>query len=155
LAGASDTPTKSASAEIYNPATDAWINTFGPMTSMRAQQQAVLLPDGKVLVAGGNTDFNGVTDGLTAELFDPNAGLETPISIVLVPSSTFVGGTFQFNFTATPGQSFTVWSTADISTPFSSWTSLGPVTETSSGHFHFSDSQAASLERKFYRVVSP
>jgi N-acetylneuraminic acid mutarotase len=142
-----------AAAEIYNPMTDTWTNTFGPMTSLRALQPAVRLPDGKVLVAGGNSDELSEDNGLTAELFDPNAGVAAPL--VLVPEATFSGGSFQFDFTGTPGQSFTVWSTTDISAPFSSWTSLGPVTETSPGHFEFSDAQAASLSHQFYRVTSP
>ena len=154
LAGAGgNNPTISASAEIYDPATDTWTNTFGPMTSLRAQQQAVLLPSGKVLVAGGNNDELTGDIGLTAELFDPNAGVAAPL--VLVPEATFSGGSFQFDFTATPGQSFTVWSTTNISAPFNSWTSLGPVTEVSPGHFKFSDAQAASLSHQFYRVTSP
>jgi N-acetylneuraminic acid mutarotase len=144
-----------AAAEIYNPTTDTWTNTFGPMTSLRALQPAVRLPDGKVLVAGGNSDELSEDNGLTAELFNPTAGGGTPPSIILVPSPTLTDGAFEINFTAAPGQSFTVWSTTDISAPFNSWTSLGPVTEVSPGHFKFSDAQATSLSHQFYRVTSP
>ncbi|HET7624537.1 MAG TPA: kelch repeat-containing protein [Verrucomicrobiae bacterium] len=156
LAGAGgNNPAKSASAEIYDPATDTWTNTFGPMTSIRAQQQAVRLPNGKVLVAGGNSEEWTGDIGITAELFDPNAGGGTSPSIVLVPSPTFTGGAFEFNFTATAGQTFTVWSTTNISKPFDEWTSLGPVIEVSPGIYQFSDSQAASLKNRFYRISKP
>ena len=141
------------SAQLFNPADGTWTDTLGPMTSPRSQHQAVLLPDGQVLVAGGDSDLTGTNLGITTELFDPSAG--TTPAIVLIPSGTISGGSFSFDFTGAPGQQFTVWSTADISAPFSSWTSLGPVTETSSGHYQFSDSQAASLAQRFYRVTSP
>jgi hypothetical protein len=84
-----------------------------------------------------------------------NATVGTAPAIILVPSATLSDGVFQFSFTATPGQQFTVWSAADVSAPFSSWTSLGAVTEDSPGHFQFSDAQAASLSHRFYRVTSP
>jgi hypothetical protein len=143
------------SAQLFNPADGSWTDTFGPMTSPRSQHQAVLLPDGRVLVAGGNTDLTGVASGVTAELFNPNIGVSIPPSIVLLPSPTLSGGAFEFNFTAAAGQSFTVWSTEDIAEPFSNWTSLGAVTEISPGNYQFTDSQAASLSHRFYRVAGP
>ena len=57
-------------AELYDPATGSWTATGSLLTS-RATHTATLLPDGKVLVAGG---FNA--PGLTletAELYDPNS----------------------------------------------------------------------------------
>jgi hypothetical protein len=144
---------ESPSAELFDSTIGTWTNTYGPMTSGRSQQQAVLLGDGRVLVVGGDVDFTGVHLGITTELFNPNAG--TTPQIVLVPSAIFSGGSFQFDFTASPGESYTVRSTTNISRPFSSWTSLGPVTEMSAGHFHFSNSQAVSLKQRFYRVISP
>ncbi len=156
LAGAGgNNPTTTVSAEIYNPTNDTWVNTFGPMTSLRAQQQAVRLPDGRVLIAGGNSDYLGGDNGLTSELFDPSVGTGTMLSIILVPSPTFIVGAFQFNFTAQPGQQFTVWSTTDISIPFQNWTSLGQATETSSGNYEFSDAQAGGVSQRYYRVTSP
>jgi hypothetical protein len=52
-----------ASAEIYDPATDTWTTT-GSMHFGRFAHTATSLPDGRVLVAGG--DKNG-----SAELYDP------------------------------------------------------------------------------------
>lgn len=61
------------SAEIYNPSTGKWTVT-GPMVKARAEFIAVLLPNGKVLVAGGCTsyDVNGCLAVTTAaELYNP------------------------------------------------------------------------------------
>jgi N-acetylneuraminic acid mutarotase len=64
-----------ATAELYDPGSGSWTAT-GSMTGGRVLHTATLLPDGKVLVAGG-------ADGLTetsvnalasAELYDPSTG---------------------------------------------------------------------------------
>ena len=68
-----------ASAELYDPATDAW-SPAGALNTRRSLHAAVLLQDGKVLVAGGRTcnappptacDFNFRSDA--AEVYDPAA----------------------------------------------------------------------------------
>jgi N-acetylneuraminic acid mutarotase len=61
-----------ASAELYDPATGRWEMT-GPLTTgPRNLAAGVLLPNGKVLLAGG---FNNALDALAgAELFDPPTG---------------------------------------------------------------------------------
>lgn len=58
------------SAEIYNPATNAFSAT-GAMTTPRINHSATLLPNGKVLIAGGS---NGTTELGTAEIYDPATG---------------------------------------------------------------------------------
>ena len=65
------------SAEIYNPANGTWTLT-GSMGKGRAEFIATLLPNGKVLVAGGCTAYN--TNGCTsvtaaAEIYNPATGL--------------------------------------------------------------------------------
>ena len=78
----------SASAEIYDPSTGKWTPT-GSMHSPRAQHTAVLLLDGRVLVAGGiclggptgkrcpptfSPDLDPSGAVATAELYDPRTG---------------------------------------------------------------------------------
>jgi N-acetylneuraminic acid mutarotase len=62
--------TQLASAEIYDPSTDAW-TPISDMSVARVEHTATALPDGKVLVAGG---ANEDTYWFTSEVFDPKTG---------------------------------------------------------------------------------
>ncbi len=64
-------------------------------------------------------------------------------------------GAFQFSFTNTPGATFTAWASTNVALPLSNWTSLGYVTEISSGQYQFTDLQATTNARRYYRVSSP
>ena len=78
VAGGADSPylpfVVHASAELYDPAAGTWSYT-GPMKAKRIKHTATLLPNGKVLVAGGD-DGSGSASGVyaSAELYDPAAG---------------------------------------------------------------------------------
>ncbi len=65
-----------ASAELYDPSTNAWTAT-APMSAPRALASATVLRDGRVLVAGGTTKF-GQWETATAELYDPATGTWSP-----------------------------------------------------------------------------
>ncbi len=56
-------------AEIYDPVTGVFTPTTGTMNVARAGHQAVLLPDGTVLIVGG-----AFSSGTVAELFNPATG---------------------------------------------------------------------------------
>ena len=60
-----------AQAELYDPKTNVWTLT-GSMNYARAEHTASILPNGKVLVAGGD---NSTTESMnSAELYDPLTG---------------------------------------------------------------------------------
>ncbi len=59
-------------AELFDPSTGTWTPT-GSMTTGRAFATATLLPNGKVLVAGGVISSDG-TLAKSAELYDPATG---------------------------------------------------------------------------------
>jgi hypothetical protein len=72
FAGGHDAADPTASAELYEPAGNGGAGAFRPTGSMatgRAGPMAALLPDGRVLVAGGGVAY-GINDA-SAELFDP------------------------------------------------------------------------------------
>jgi N-acetylneuraminic acid mutarotase len=56
---------------LYNPSTGTWSQTTGSLATQRDSAAAVLLPNGKVLIAGG-VNFGGYTTG--AEIYDPSTG---------------------------------------------------------------------------------
>jgi uncharacterized protein (TIGR03437 family) len=69
---ASFRPMLQNTAELYDPATNAWTLT-GEMTTPRVTHSTTLLADGKVLVTGGSSD--GATTVLPqCELYDPATG---------------------------------------------------------------------------------
>ena len=62
-----------STAEIYDPATDTFTPT-GSMSSARGNHAAALLPDGRVLISGGDGN-DPAAPPLGTEIFDPASGL--------------------------------------------------------------------------------
>ena len=69
-------------AELYDPVASTFTALTATMTSVRDQHTATLLPNGKVLIAGGQNNANG--NGLnTAELYDPVASTFTALTATM------------------------------------------------------------------------
>jgi hypothetical protein len=73
----------------------------------------------------------------------------------VVRGTRLVNGNFQLSLTYATGTSFTAVMSSNITTALSNWTVLGSVTEVSSGQYQFTDTQAPTQPRRFYRVRSP
>jgi len=89
-----------ASAEVYNPATGTWTAT-STMTTASDSHTATLLPNGKVLVAGGEKLVNGTFIALaSAELYTPDALPDFVVTgITLTPASPGINTAFTANVT--------------------------------------------------------
>jgi hypothetical protein len=82
-------------AELWDPATEAWTT----MASMRVKRvyhsTAILLPDGRVLSAGGTAGTNGVVNNRDAEIYSPPYLFKGPRpTITAAPTSVGYGQTF-------------------------------------------------------------
>ncbi|GAB3145589.1 hypothetical protein GCM10027258_36310 [Amycolatopsis stemonae] len=85
------TPWALATAELYDPATGSWTPT-GSLGQSRHGHSATLLPDGRVLVAGGATDQPPLPTQVitnTAELYDPATGTWTTTAPMLHARASF------------------------------------------------------------------
>jgi hypothetical protein len=119
------------------------------MQTNRAQIPAVLLNDGRVLVAGG---YNGLAVYASAETFSLTSA--NPAAIVITSATRLANRTFQLGFTNITGSTNTVFASTNAGNPFASWLSLGTATEISNGVFQFTD-PTTNLAQRYYRVVSP
>jgi len=126
-----------ASAELYDPATGKWNDTGSLRHARNGANEATLLRDGRVLLAGGHNNAEVVR---AAELFDPATGMwsdagnlsvaRDPTSVLLGDGRVLVSGGIDW-YTET-GK---VYSVAEIFDPATDqWTATGELRTARFGH---------------------
>lgn len=139
-----------ATGEVFDARTERWLPT-GPMTDARWSHTATVLPDGRVLVAGGfGRPFTVTASGAgsnsqpvldTAEIFDPRTGRWSRtasmgtrralhVAALLPDGKVLVGGGRTCNQPPPAACNFTfVTSTAELYDPATgTWSPTGPLT---------------------------
>src|ERR1035437_2914951 len=138
-------------AEVYDPMADAWTLTSNSMNRAHADHVATRLSNGTILVTGGYNATNGYL--INTELYYPDPAIASTIFVKGAAMSS--GGPFQLTFTNTPGATFSVSVTTNLSFALSNWTILNGVLEISPGQFQFTDLSATNGGQSFYCVHSP
>jgi hypothetical protein len=128
-----------ASADVFDLSTRTWHAT-GNMLHQRADHTAALLPNGKVLIAGGSTQ---IADNINSEVFDPvfntfgssapmNGGRNFPTATLLRNGTVLVAGGAPLGGNAT--QSAEIYTPPNIQTLQTSVTGgAGKVTSNPAG----------------------
>jgi hypothetical protein len=88
--------TVEATAEIYDPNTGRFTQT-GSMAVARYKQGAALLPDGRVLVAGGSNEIGRQITYFSTEIFDPQTGKFSPGPNMRFPRFKLLSGVVALN----------------------------------------------------------
>ena len=81
--------------------------------------------------------------------------IPTPLGGFSLKNLSLEPAGIRFSFTNVPGTHFTILSSTNVLLPLSNWAVSGPALEGPSGTFQFTDTNAASGTRGFYRVRSP
>jgi sugar lactone lactonase YvrE len=117
--------------------------------------------------------ITGITNGVVSFSFTANTGPARTANITLLGQTipitqgvigtppTLTGaqmlgnGVVQFVFSNTPGASFTVLSTTNLSLPLSNWTVAGTASNTAPDVFQFTSPPTTNDAQRFYSVRSP
>jgi hypothetical protein len=78
-----------------------------------------------------------------------------PAAPVLTSVQLLANGIIQFAFTNTPGASFTVLSSTNLTLPLANWTVAGVATNIGSGQFQFTSQPTTNNSQRFFVVRAP
>jgi hypothetical protein len=164
LAGSDSSIVPGPTLLVGDPSLAPLANYGGPTMTMPP------LPGSRALDAAGpssfTTDQRGLprpqdNDGDSIATADIGAveGVHNPYGPGVLAGMTYLSpGKVRFQFTQFNGPGpFRVFAASEITHPFNTWTYLGLAVESpvGSGEFIFTDPNAASFPRRFYRVVTP
>lgn len=147
----------------------------GDRTTFATSASGIRGPQGLAFDSAGNLYVaNSVSNNIlkyspagAASIFA--TGLVSPCSIAIQPGLSVwnlpavkltetkiqSGGSFYFSFTNTPDVSFSVLASTNLFEPLTNWAVIGPAAEIFSGYYYFTDTQAANISKRFYRVRRP
>jgi predicted outer membrane repeat protein len=74
---------------------------------------------------------------------------------LLQPPAFQPNGALQLTFTNDPAISFSVYAATNVAAPTDQWIKLGTATQTSPGHYRYTDTSATIHPHRFYKVVWP
>jgi hypothetical protein len=141
------------SAELYDPATGQF-SAVGSMSDIRTRHTATRLPNGKVLIAGGDDAVGPLS---SAELYDPatgqfsatgslSIGRELQTATLLDNGKVLIAGGLYYKDVVTDPAADEVLSTAELYDP-----ATGEFTPT--GSMHVGRSNAAAIRLPYGRVL--
>jgi hypothetical protein len=129
----------------FNADTGAVVYSGGGANELMAgtrRWNTAIAARGRIYVANDNKVYAFQLPGVTVT------------SLKLNNLSVLSGGSFAISFTNVPNQLFNVFSSTNVTTPFTNWTWAGSVPEVAAGQYQFTNSPAGS-PTLFYRVSSP
>ena len=148
----------SDSLPVVLPATDNLLAPFAPVSSqswltITGITNGVVSFSFPANTSGSNRSANITLLGQSIAVTQAAPIIGTPPA--LTAARMLGGGVLQFAFTNTPGASFTVLCSANLSLPLTNWTVAGTATNTTPGQFQFTSQPATNAPQLFYTVRSP